>query len=202
MNIKLKRMVSFLAGLILLSLGISFTILSQLGAGAWDALAVGLSNLTGLTVGTWVILTGVILIFVNAVLLKKKPDFIAMVTVLIIGYFIDFWLLIIFPNFVVDALLMQIIVLLSGVILMGFGISTYLQGKFAVVPIDRLMMAIQFRTKVSLGVAKTIGEVTALVLAFLVGGPVGVGTIVVTLSIGPMIQLFFPHLERFVYGNN
>ncbi len=201
MNITVKRIISFLAGLLILSLGISFTILSDLGAGAWDALNVGLSDITGLTIGTWVILVGVILILVNAILLKKKPDIIAMVTVLIIGYFIDFWLLIVFPNYSVETLMMQIIFLLSGVVLMGLGISTYLQGKFAVVPIDRLMMAIQFRTKVSLGVAKTIGEVSALVLAFLVGGPIGVGTIVVTLSIGPMIQLFFPYLERAVYGS-
>ncbi|MCT8136831.1 membrane protein [Anaerobacillus sp. CMMVII] len=198
----IKRILSFLLGLIILSLGISFSILSDLGAGAWDALSVGLANLTGFTVGTWTILVGVILIFINALLLKNRPDFIAMVTVLIIGYFIDFWLLVIFPNFVVGTIVMQVIILLSGVLLMGFGIATYLQGKFAVVPIDRFMLAIQKRAKVSLGVAKTLGEVTALILAFIVGGPVWVGTIIVTLSIGPLIQIFFPHLERLIHGSN
>jgi uncharacterized protein len=200
MSLKLKRLISFLLGLIILSLGISFTILSGFGTGAWDALSVGLANLSGLTVGTWTILVGVVLIFINALLLKTRPEFIAIITVLIIGYFIDFWLLVIFPNFSVESILLQFITLLIGVLLMGFGIATYLQGKFAVVPIDRFMLAIQKRFKVSLGVAKTIGEVTALIFAFIVGGPIGIGTIIVTLSIGPMIQIFFPYLERFVYG--
>ncbi len=200
MNTNVKRGISFILGLFILSLGISFTILSRLGAGAWDALNVGLSNLVGFTVGTWVIIIGIILIFINAVLLKKKPEYISIVTVIIIGYFIDFWLLIAFPNFYPATFLWQLIVLLMGVILMGIGISTYLQAKFAIIPIDRLMMALQFRLKVSLMVGKTIAEVSALIFAFIFGGPIGIGTVIVTFSIGPMIQVFFPHLEKIVYG--
>ncbi|WNF36766.1 membrane protein [Bacillaceae bacterium IKA-2] len=202
MRTNIKRGISFLLGLFILSLGISLTIISRLGAGAWDALAVGLSVLLGFTVGTWVILIGVILIFVNAIILRSKPEYIAIVTVLLLGYFIDFWLLYALDNFVPGTIAMQIVVLLGGVVLMGGGIATYLQGKFAIIPIDRLMMAIQTRLKVSLMVGKTIAEITALILAFIFGGPIGVGTIVVTLSIGPMIQSFFPYLERFVHGYN
>lgn len=201
MKTNIKRGISFILGLLILSLGVSLTIISRLGAGAWDALSVGLSVLSGFTVGTWVILVGIILIFVNAILLKTRPEFIALITVLILGYFIDFWLLFIFPNFVAELIALRIALLLSGVVLMGFGIAAYLQGKFAIIPIDRFMMAIQTRLKVSLMVGKTIAEITALVFAFIVGGPIGVGTIVVTLSIGPLIQIFFPYLERFVHGN-
>lgn len=202
MSTNVKRGISFILGLFILSLGISFTIISRLGAGAWDALSVGLSALSGFTVGTWVILIGVILIFINAILLKARPEFIAITTVLILGYLIDFWLLFIFPNLVLGSIAVRIAFLLSGVVLMGFGIAAYLQAKFAIIPIDRFMMAIQTRLKVSLMVGKTIAEVTALVFAFIVGGPIGFGTVVVTLSIGPMIQTFFPYLERFVYGYN
>ncbi|OIJ14112.1 membrane protein [Anaerobacillus arseniciselenatis] len=200
MSTNVKRGISFILGLFILSFGISLTILSRLGAGAWDALNVGLSNVVGFTVGTWVILVGFILIFINAILLKKKPEFIAMITVFIIGYFIDFWLIIAFPNFYPATFIWQLVVLLVGVILMGFGIATYLQAKFAIIPIDRLMMAVQFRLKVSLMVGKTIGEVTALIFAFIFGGPIGIGTVIVTFSIGPLIQMFFPHLEKWVHG--
>ncbi len=210
MSTNVKRGISFILGLFILSFGISLTILSRLGAGAWDALNVGLSNLTRtaiagwtiFTVGHWVIVVGIILIFINAILLKKKPEFIAMITVFIIGYFIDFWLIIVFPNFYPATFIWQLIVLLIGVVLMGFGIATYLQAKFAIIPIDRLMMAIQFRLKVSLMVGKTIAEVTALIFAFIFGGPIGIGTVIVTFSIGPLIQVFFPHLEKWVHGYN
>lgn len=196
----IKRGISYVIGLFILSLGISFTIKSGLGAGAWDALAVGLSGMTGFTVGTWVILIGVILIFVNAILGKSKPQYISIITVLITGYFIDFWLIIVLPNFSVATLLFQFTVLLSGVVLMGIGIATYLQGRFAVIPIDGFMLAIQKRLKVNLMISKTIGEIVALILAFIVGGPIGIGTITVTLFIGPMIQTLFPYLERAVHG--
>ncbi|QOY37948.1 YczE/YyaS/YitT family protein [Anaerobacillus isosaccharinicus] len=202
MSTNMKRALSYLLGLFILSIGISFTIIARLGAGAWDALAVGLSNLTGFSVGTWVILIGVILIFVNALILKNRPQLISIVTVIILGYFIDFWLIIVFPNFFVETILIRFVILLIGVLLMGIGIATYLQGKFAIIPIDGFMMAIQNRLKVSLGVAKTIAEITALVFAFFAGGPIGIGTVIVTLSIGSMIQIFFPHLERFVHGYN
>lgn len=202
MSTNIKRGISFIIGLFILSLGISFTILSRLGAGAWDALAVGLSDLSGFTVGTWVILIGVILIFINAIILKTRPEFISLVTVLLLGYFIDFWLLFIFDNFTLGTISLQIIVLLSGVILMGCGIATYLQAKFAVLPIDCFMMAIQTRLKVNFMVGKTIAEITALVFAFIFGGPIGVGTIVVTISIGSLIQIIFPYLERIVHGYN
>jgi uncharacterized membrane protein YczE len=202
MSANIKRGISFILGLFILSIGISFTILSSLGAGAWDALAVGLSVLSGFTVGTWVILIGVILLFINAIILKTKPEFISLITALLLGYFIDFWLLVIFPNFTPETMILQIVLLGSGVVLMGFGIATYLQAKFAIIPIDRFMMAIQARFKVSLMVGKTIAEITALVFAVSFGGPIGVGTIVVTISMGPLIQTFFPYLERIVHGYN
>lgn len=200
MSINIKRAISFLLGLFILSLGVSCTIIAGLGAGAWDALSVGLAGMTGVTVGTWVILIGVILIFVNALILRRRPAFISIITALLLGYFIDFWLLFIFPDVIIETLLWKFVVLAAGVLLMGCGIATYLQAKFAIIPIDGFMMAIRERLNVSLMVGKTIAEVTALIFAFIVGGPIGVGTIIVTLSIGPLIQVFFPHLEKLVHG--
>lgn len=198
MSTRMKRIISFFLGLFILSFGISCTVISGLGAGAWDALAVGLAILSGLTPGTWVILIGVILIVVNALLLKKRPEYIAIVTVLILGYFIDFWLLIVFPNVAFTSLTIQFLTLIGGSIIMGLGIATYLQGKFAVIPIDRFMLAIQTRLKLKLMYAKTTAEVIALIFASFVGGPIGLGTIIVTFSIGPLIQLFFPRIEKIV----
>ncbi|MCD8503071.1 MAG: membrane protein [Bacillaceae bacterium] len=198
MRIQIKRISSFFLGLFILSFGISLTVISGLGAGAWDALAVGLSILSGFTPGTWVILIGVILIIINAVILKTRPEYIAIVTVLILGYFIDFWLLKVFSTEMVPSLMFQFILLFGGSVVMGLGIATYLQGKFAIIPIDRFMIAIQTRLNLKLMYSKTIAEVIALMFALLVGGPIGLGTIVVTFSIGPLIQLFFPHLEKIV----
>ncbi|MBM4764437.1 membrane protein [Bacillus sp. B15-48] len=192
----LYRMVFFLVGLTILSFGISLTIKSGLGSGAWDALNVGLSETIAFTPGSWVVIIGVALIFVNSLLLKNRPDFGAIITLFITGLFIDFWLLRVFVHLNVDEFLSMIIVLLSGILLIGLGISIYIQAKLLLSPIDNLMMALSKRFGLKLMVAKTIGEVIALVLALIFSGPIGIGTIIVTLGIGPLIQLFSPHFER------
>ncbi|WP_096201759.1 YczE/YyaS/YitT family protein [Bacillus sp. FJAT-45350] len=200
MELKIRRGISYLLGLFILAIGITLTIVSQLGTGAWDALSVGLASITGLTVGNWVILVGIILIIVNAILQKARPDFLAIITVVLLGYFIDFWLLFVFRDVGFEGFAIQLAILLIGVVTMGLGIATYLQGKFAVIPIDGFMFTLQKLFGFKLMVAKTTAELVALVLAFFVGGPIGIGTIIVTLLIGPLIQFFFPKIEHLVEG--
>ncbi|MCT2534422.1 membrane protein [Aquibacillus koreensis] len=192
----LKRFVVFFIGIIVVSFGISLTIKADLGAGSWDALNVGLSNTIGFTVGTWVFIVGIILMFVNAWLMQTKPDYLAIFTIFFVGVCIDFWLIIAFGNWDPNNLLLQVILFLIGMILLALGISIYLQAKFPAIPIDKLMIAIQKRTGLNMMISKTIGEVSAFILAFLFGGPIGVGTLLLTFLIGPLVQFFFPRVER------
>lgn len=192
----LIRIMSYLGGLLILSFGITLTILAGLGTGAWDALNVGLANMTVYSVGNWVIFIGILLILINALLSKSKPELLALVTVIIMGYFIDFWLLVVFDNSLFSGLGLQIVVLFIGAVMIAFGITVYLQAEFAVIPIDRFMFVLKDLLGVNVMLAKTIAEVIALLAAFLVGGPIGIGTIVVTFLIGPLIQLFYPHVKK------
>ncbi|KAA0544917.1 membrane protein [Bacillus sp. BGMRC 2118] len=190
------RMIFYLVGLTILSMGISLTIKSDMGAGPWDALNVGLSNTIGLTVGSWVIIVGSILIIINGFLLKVRPDFLAILTIVLIGFIIDFWLIFVFAHLEPVGIVQKLIILVIGLIALAFGIATYLQANYPLSPIDRFMMGIRYRLKVNLMVAKTLGELTALVLAFIFKGPIGIGTIIVALMVGPFIQIFAPRLER------
>ncbi|TWI54437.1 YczE/YyaS/YitT family protein [Halalkalibacter nanhaiisediminis] len=192
----LIRIMSYLGGLLILSFGITLTILAGLGTGAWDALNVGLASMTVYSVGNWVIFIGILLILINALLSKSKPELLALVTVIILGYFIDFWLLVVFDNSLFSGLGLQIVVLLIGAVIIAFGIAVYLQAEFAVIPIDRFMFVLKDLLGVNVMLAKTVAEVIALLAAFLVGGPIGIGTVVVTFLIGPLIQLFYPHVKK------
>ncbi|MCF6410839.1 YczE/YyaS/YitT family protein [Pseudalkalibacillus salsuginis] len=191
------RLISFLTGLILISLGVSFTIKAGLGTGAWDALNVGLAETVGLTVGSWVFIVGIILIILNAFLLRSRPDLLAVITIFLAGLFIDSWLLLVLDQFTVSGLLHQIILFVVGMLILAFGIAVYLQANFPLIPIDKLMLAIQERLGVSMGMAKTIGELSALVIAFLFSGPIGLGTLIVTFTIGPLVQLIAPRVHKF-----
>jgi uncharacterized protein len=192
----IKRLLFWLLGIIILSLGASLTIKANMGVGAWDALNVGLSRIYGFTVGSFVIIIGIILLFVNAVLLKSRPDYMAVFTFFIIGSLIDFWMLIVFRNFEPNEFMLKLVTLVIGLLIIGLGVAMYLQPKFPLNPIDNFMMGVSKRLNVSLVVAKTIGELIALVLALIVKGPIGYGTIIVTIGIGPSIQLFVPFIEK------
>lgn len=187
----------YIVGLTFLSFGISIMILANLGAGAWDAMYVGLSEITGLTVGSWILIVGIFLILLNGLIMKKMPEFLAVITILIIGSLIDFWLLVVFSDFSPSDLALRIFMLIGGILIIALGITFYLQSSFARNPMDSLMMAIQVRTGKSLAFSKTIMEVTVLIIALCIGGPIGVGTIIVTFSIGPLIQLFYTPITKF-----
>jgi len=191
------RLLFYILGLFILSFGVMLTIKADLGAGAWDALNVGLAETVGFTVGTWVIVVGIILIIINAFLSKQFPEFLAIVTISITGFFIDFWLEFIFKSWNPSGWTLKFLVFLLGLLTISLGISIYLQAKFALIPVDQFMMALRKRFGITLMTAKTIGELLALLLAFLFQGPVGLGTIIITLSIGPLVQFFFPKFEHF-----
>lgn len=186
----------YIAGLIIISLGITLTIKSDLGAGAWDAVNVGLTEMFGLTVGTWVIIIGALLIVTNALIAKEKPDLLAVITILVIGQFIDFWMISVFGSLAFQHFWLQLTVLIGGIATIAFGVSLYLQPKFSLNPVDGFMVALQKRFGLSLTQAKTLTEVFALILALALGGPIGIGTVIILIFIGPFIQFFDSKANR------
>ncbi|WP_077624330.1 YczE/YyaS/YitT family protein [Sediminibacillus massiliensis] len=197
MNKQIKvRILFFLAGLIVLSFGISLTITADLGIGAWDAVNVALSSLTGLTVGNWVIIIGLLLIAINALIARERPDYLALVTIFTIGLMIDFWLIMIMDGWTSDIFWVKAAMLIGGILIIGFGVSMYLQPKLSLNPVDGLMVALQKRWSFTIATAKTLTECLALLLALLLGGPIGIGTIMILLFIGPSIQFFEPKAQR------
>jgi uncharacterized protein len=191
-----ERGLFFTVGLLILTMGVALIIKSNLGASAWDALAVGESNMFGFTVGTAVFINGVVLIFINSILLRKKPEVLAAATIFVIGALIDFWLLIGFKTFSPQGIVTQSAFLFSGILTMGLGIAIYLQAKFPASPMDTLMVAIHTRFGLNLRNSRIISEGFALLMAFLFKGAIGIGTIIVTLTLGLVVQYFHPQFER------
>ena len=191
------RLLIFIIGLAIMTFGVCMTIkVADIGVGAWDALNVALTEKVGLSVGKWVMIDGVVLVIVNAFLVKRRPDILSLLTIIVIGLLVDFWLDMVFALFNVTGLFAKLTMLLAGILIIGFGASIYLQAKFPQSPIDNFMLAIKERFRVNLMAAKTIGEITALVPAFFLNGPISYGTLIITFTVGPAIQLFFPYFEK------
>ncbi|TFD99714.1 YczE/YyaS/YitT family protein [Jeotgalibacillus salarius] len=187
---KTLRWSFFLVGLVILGLGISLTIKGQrLGIGPWDVLHVGLFQQLGLTVGTWAILVGAFIIAITVLVTKKPPRIGAILNMLLIGVFIDLFIwLIPEPQTLIGATA----ILLFGIVVMGYGIGIYVSADLGEGPRDTVMMMIVRRTGWNLSKVRRGIEVVALIIGWMLGGPVGVGTILIAFFTGTIVNMSLP----------
>lgn len=176
-------------GIYLVGLALAFIILSLLGAGPWDSVAVGLNNYLGFTIGTWSIISQLIFTLLTWMIEKNRFRLETVIPIVIRSWFLDFWIYVVFKN--ADFSISweaQWFSLIIGVILVGVGIGLYVEAELPKTPIDGLMMAISNRFAWSLNITRIYIEVSGVIMGFLLGGPVGFGTLVVALFLGKIIQ--------------
>lgn len=179
-----------------MSLGISMTIKGQkLGIAPWDVLHVGLYKNFGLTIGTWGIITGFIIIIATAAVLKEWPKIGTWLNMISIGLFIDLfnWLL---PD--ITSLGAQILMFSAGVIVMGYGIGIYISPNIGAGPRDSLMLVFVQKTGASVKKIRTTLEVVVALVGWLFGGPVGIGTVLIALFLGQVAHYTLPQSRKFL----
>lgn len=185
-NLFYWRLAFFISGIVILSIGIVFTMrASSIGVGAWDVLHIGLTNTVGLTVGTWSILLGLFIILIDCIISKRLPRIGTIVDMVLTGVLIDVFNQLI-PQ--VHSSSMQILAYLIGLLLLAFGIGMYIIANLGIGPRDTLMMLISNHTSMSVAKTRTIIEVSVAVAGFALGGPIGVGTVIMAFFLGPLVQ--------------
>lgn len=175
-------------GFALFGLAIALLIRANLGASPWAVFEVALSQLTSITVGTASILVG-FGVLAGAVALKEQIGWGTLANILCIGPWIDIslWLL---PN-VTANLPVQLGYLLVAVVIMGLASAIYIGVNAGAGPRDSLMLALNRTTGVSVRLARGVIEVSVVLAGWLLGGPVGLGTLAFALLIGPSVQWAF-----------
>lgn len=181
-----RRLPQLVLGLVVMGLGIGLMVHGDLGLGPWDVLHQGVSERTGIPIGAVNILVGlpVLLLWFP---LRQRPGIGTVLNVVLIGLVVDAYLAVV-PD--VDQLAVQVGLMLAGVLGMAVGSGLYIGAGLGPGPRDGLMTGIADRGIGSIRAVRTGLEVTVLVLGFLLGGTVGVGTLVQALTIGPLVQLF------------
>ena len=180
------RSAFFLLGVIILSLGATLTIKGfKVGVGSWDVLHIGLTDTIGLTIGSWSIIVGLTILAIDSVILKHLPRIGTYLDMFLAGIFIDIF------NFLlpdVDAFIGQIILYSLGIFLLGFGCGMYMIANFGVGPRDTLMLLMSEKLGWSMKKSRTTMEVTVAIAGFLLGGPIGIGTVLMAFCLGPIVQ--------------
>ncbi|MFJ2032580.1 YitT family protein [Streptosporangium sp. NPDC087985] len=185
-----NRILRLYTGLALYGVGIALQIESHLGGSPWDVFHQGLSIHMGLSVGTWIILVGA-LVMLLWIPLRQKPGIGTLSNLIFLGLFADaaMWLA---PT--PDPLAARWAYLLLGVVATGAATALYIGAGLGPGPRDGLMTGLN-RLGLSIRAARTVIEVTVLAVGWLLGGTVGVGTVVFALAIGPLAQFFMPRMR-------
>ncbi|WP_339175048.1 YitT family protein [Solibacillus sp. FSL R5-0691] len=181
---------SFFVGMMIMALGITMTIKGNVvGTAPWDVFHIGLYKQIGLTIGSWSILTGLTIIIGTSIYLKRIPKLATFLNMLFIGSFIDLfnWLL---PETNIFAL--ELAYFTGGFFVMSIGCALYIAASLGEGPRDTIMMIIASKGY-SVKTGRLVMEVFATGAGWLLGGPVGFGTVVLALGTGYVIQpsLFF-----------
>ncbi|ODG92525.1 hypothetical protein BED47_18970 [Gottfriedia luciferensis] len=192
------KYVFYVLGILILTLGISINIQSNLGTSPFDALLVGLSKNMGLTVGSWEIIIALLLLCLNSLLKRQRPEFLGLVTAFITGIGIDLWLFLL-HNFITPEFWYSKIACYSlGLVISGLGTATYLHTNFAPIPVDRLTLILQELTRTNIFFSKTVIYLIFLIAALISNGPIGIGTILTVCFGGLILNYFMPITEKFL----
>jgi uncharacterized membrane protein YczE len=184
-----RRLTQLYAGLVLYGASASLLLLAGLGNDPWDVLHQGLSRQTGLGTGTWTIIVGAI-VLLAWIPLRQRPGLGTISNVVVIGLVMEAMLAAFPPAHGLDV---QIPLMLAGVVLNGAATGLYIGASFGPGPRDGLMTGLAARG-LSLRAVRTAIELTVLTGGAVLGGTVGVGTVVYALAIGPLAHVFIPAL--------
>ena len=189
------RVLILFIGLAIFGLGDSLFIQAGIGNAPWTVFAEGLTYKTGMSIGfaTFVISVFVLLLWIP---LRERPGFGTLANIVLIASFIEIGTHL-FP--VANSFAVGIVYNFIGITLVGIGSALYITCGLGPGPRDGAMTGLHYRTGVRVGRVRMAIEVTVLVIGFLMGGTVGVGTALFALLIGQSVAISLGILARLTH---
>lgn len=185
-----RKLLQVFLGTTLIGTGVALNFSSKLGLGPWGVFHEGISLNTTLSFGSAIIATGVFVTFLW-IPLKQKPGIATFVDIFWIGTVAD---LVIALDLNAESLLLKWIFVFVGIICIGSGTAIYVGADMGSGPRDGVMVGLESKG-FKIGMARNIIEVTALALGWLLGGTVGLSSVVIAVSIGPVVQIVIPYFD-------
>lgn len=185
------RLAQLYLGLALYGFSLALLLRSELGLDPWDVLHQGLSRHTDLAVGTWTIIVGVAVLLLW-IPLRQRPGIGTVSNAILVGVAMNVTLDVLPP---VEALPARWACLIGGIVACGVATGAYIGADLGPGPRDGLMTGLAARG-ISIRVARTAIELAVLAAGWILGGTVGIGTLLFAVSIGPIAHLTIPALSR------
>ncbi len=183
-----RRIAQLMIGLFLYGIGIALIVRGAIGVAPWDVLTQGIHNYTGLGFGLiTVILSGVVLLF--WIPIRQKPGIGTVLNALLVGPFAQFGLWLVPEGL---DLWLRILLFAVGLLVLAAATGLYIGAHFGPGPRDGLMTGLHKRTGLKIWIVRTSIEVTVLGIGWILGGNVGIGTVLFALLIGPLCNWTIP----------
>ena len=183
-----RRVPQLLLGLALYGISLAFMVRSGLGVAPWDVLHQGLTIHLPMSLGQAIIVMSFVVLLLWLPL-REQPGVGTVANALLVGVAADVTLAVLAPP---DEIGWRIVLMLVGVVGNAFATALYIGAQLGRGPRDGLMTGLSRRTGRSLRLVRTLLEVTVVALGTLLGGTLGVGTVLYALTIGPLAQLMLP----------
>lgn len=188
------RLIILFAGFFLLAYGFAMLIEARMGVAPWVTLHMGLANHLPLTVGRATQLVGLVVLLL-ALALGVRPRIGTWLNMFLVGFFLDVA--------VVEGLVplaagpvLRLFYLFAGSAVAGLGVALYLCADFGAGPRDSLMLGLTRVSGRPVGGVRVALEITVVVMGYLLGGPVGIGTLVSAFLTGPAVQAWLILFSR------
>ena len=193
---KLTHLVLYLIGVGIMPAGAVLTINAHLGAGGDDALNFVLADLLHIRTSLAIYSTAFIILITAALIRKSYPRVETFISSFFLGISTDFWKTVL-SGFEGKDFMTGLLLLVTGIIIIAVAVASYMISIFPTNPSDDLILALKERG-CKIGIAKMSFDIICVVLAFLLGGEIGIGTIIVTLCLGPVIDFFHKYLNKLI----
>jgi uncharacterized membrane protein YczE len=185
-----RRLVQLFIGLALYGVSLAFLLRAGLGLAPWDVLHQGLADRLGTSIGLMVIAVSFVVLLLW-IPLRERPGFGTISNAVLVGVFVDLSLLVLDAASSWPA---RVTLMLAGIALNGLATALYIGASLGSGPRDGLMTGLVRRTGHSVRLVRTVIEVTVLAVGWLLGGTVGIGTLLYALAIGPIAHALLPLL--------
>ncbi len=187
-NTFLRDLLVIQIGFLLYGLALALVIRANLGTTTWLVFEIALADIFRISIGTMTVYVG-FAVLILAVAMREQVGWGTLANILSIGPWLDLclWLL---PS-ISDNLFWQIIFFLAGILVQGIATAVYIGVNAGAGPRDSMMLALHRTTGVSIRLARGIFEVIVVLIGWILGGPLGIGTVFFALLIGPSVQWAF-----------
>ncbi len=183
----LLRLLHLNVGLMAFGLGIACVLTAGIGVGPWDAFHQGLALHLPFTIGQVMVGVGLAVLLISMVVAKVRPGIATVFNMALVGPWVDLWLAQSYMQ-TPDALWQKLAIFAVGLAINGLATGLYITAGLGAGPRDGFYIGLAKLTKAPVARVRMATEVLVLAIGWLLGGTIGWGTVVFSLTMGPLMQ--------------